>query len=219
MIDFNELISNYLSRETREKKVGRYYPSECGSCLRKVWYSYKNPKEVDKELMKVFEMGNIIHGFIVEAIKSEKNPHVELIETEAPFQFREGNITVSGRIDDVVLVKLNGKKYIVEVKSTAGLKWTNEPTESHVFQLQLYLHNKKIEDGIILYIEKNTLQCKPFEVKYDEEKAQEAINRIKALHQFLVEDVMPEPEAKTKEKMQWQCKMCQYEKECGENLH
>ena len=44
-INFNKLIDKYLVREYKPKEIGRYYPSEIGSCLRKVWYSYKNPKE------------------------------------------------------------------------------------------------------------------------------------------------------------------------------
>ena len=82
MIDFNKLIDDYLYRKNRPKKIGRYYPSEAGSCLRKVWYSYKYPKEVDTELRKVFEMGNILHDFVVDVLKSEKTPSVKLIESE-----------------------------------------------------------------------------------------------------------------------------------------
>jgi hypothetical protein len=35
MIDFNKLIDQHLVRKFRPKKVGRYYPSGIGDCLRK----------------------------------------------------------------------------------------------------------------------------------------------------------------------------------------
>ena len=88
MVDFDELIDTFLSRGTSWKTVGRYYPSEIGSCLRKTWYSYKEPKETDTNLIRIFEAGNILHEFIEEVLKSEKNPHVELLGTEIPIKLQ-----------------------------------------------------------------------------------------------------------------------------------
>ena len=120
-IDFNKLIDNYFSREFKSKKIGRYYPSEIGGCLRKTWFSYKFPKETDKEVIKIMEAGNIIHEFIVEVLKSDKNDDIELLETELPFTIDEGDFTISGRIDNIILTKINNKKVLIEVKSTKSL--------------------------------------------------------------------------------------------------
>ena len=68
MIDFDLLVSNYVQRENRTKTVGRYYPSEIGLCLRKIWYSYRFPVETSPDLLKIFEMGNIIHDFVVKVL-------------------------------------------------------------------------------------------------------------------------------------------------------
>src|SRR3989337_1930842 len=51
MIDFNRLIDQFLHRELKPKEIGRYYPSEIGMCMRKLWYSYKFPKEVEADLI------------------------------------------------------------------------------------------------------------------------------------------------------------------------
>ena len=59
MINFDQMIDNHLHKENRPKEIGRYYPSEIGTCMRKVWYSYKFPMETNPELLKVFELGNI----------------------------------------------------------------------------------------------------------------------------------------------------------------
>src|SRR3989344_7826381 len=134
-VDFNKLIDNYLKRESQPKAIGRYYPSEVGGCLRKVWYSYKFPKETDAGLLLVFEAGNILHDFVVKVLQSEKNPEVELLQSELPFKFGIDDFIVSGRIDDVLLVKLSGKTYVVEVKSTSFLNNKNEPDEAHIIQL------------------------------------------------------------------------------------
>lgn len=214
MIDFNHLISNYVKREIREKTVGRYYPSEAGNCMRKVFYSYKNPKEVDLELLKIFEAGNILHEFIVDVLESEKNPHIELLEKESPFRLEIDGIIISGRVDDIVVVKIDNKVYLVEVKSTSSLKYTNEPHEAHVTQLQLYMHAKNIHNGLIIYLEKNTLQSKSFHIKYNEKGFEKIIQRLKEIHQHLKENKLPIPEARIISTKNWMCKNCQYREEC-----
>jgi len=218
MIDFNELINNFLKRELREKQIGRYYPSECGSCIRKSWYSYKKPKETDIELIKVFEAGNMIHDFVVEVLKSEKNPHVELVDSEVPFKINIDGLVVSGRIDNVITVNLDNKKYLVEVKSTSNIKYTNEPKEGHELQLQLYMKHMNVHNGIILYIEKNTLQSKTFKVDYDPNKSEKATKRFKILHECLINNVLPEPEARLDENKKWECRNCSWFEECKQDL-
>ncbi len=115
MVDFDKLIDDHIKREYKPKGIGRYYPSEAGSCLRKVWYSYKYPTEIDPDLRKIFEMGNIIHDFIVEVLKSEKTPQVELLKSEFPFKEKIEDFLISGRIDNLIKVKLSGTVYLVEI--------------------------------------------------------------------------------------------------------
>ena len=68
MVDFNKLIDSHLARELSYKKLGRYYPSEIGGCMRKTWYSYKKPKPTDVEKRKFY---------LKTALKlhPDKNPH------------------------------------------------------------------------------------------------------------------------------------------------
>lgn len=214
MIDFNQLINNYVKREIKEKTVGRYYPSEAGNCIRKVFYSYKNPKEVDLELLKIFEAGNILHEFIVDVLESEKNPHVELLEKESPFTLEIDDVTISGRVDDIIIVKIDNKVFLVEVKSTSSLKYTDEPSEAHIMQLQLYMNAKNIHNGLIIYLEKNTLQSKSFHVKYNEKIFEKTIRRLKEIHQYLKENKLPIPEARIISTKTWMCKNCQYREDC-----
>ena len=211
-IDFNKLIDNYFSREFKSKKIGRYYPSEIGGCLRKTWFSYKFPKETDKEVIKIMEAGNIIHEFIVEVLKSDKNDDIELLETELPFTIDEGDFTISGRIDNIILTKINNKKVLIEVKSTKFLP--REANEHHISQLQLYMHAVGIHDGIILYLQKDNLQTASFNIKYDEKKSFEIIKRFHGLHYALKENKTPPAEAKIINHKNWMCNYCEYKGEC-----
>lgn len=130
MIDFNKLIEQHLFREFKPKTPGRYYPSEIGGCLRKVWYSYKFPKATEMDLVKVFEIGNLLHHFVVDVLRSERVTDVKLLEVERPFKLETPDFVVSGRVDDVLLVVVSGEKILVEVKSTENSATSENRTRS-----------------------------------------------------------------------------------------
>ncbi|MDP7260692.1 MAG: hypothetical protein QGI80_01875, partial [archaeon] len=118
MIDFDELVDNFLKRESKKKTIGRYYPSEIGSCLRKIWYSYNFPsEEKDKDLIKIFALGDMIHDFVVKVLESDKNAHIDSIGDEIPFTREVEDFIISGRIDNLILLKEDSKKLLIEVKS------------------------------------------------------------------------------------------------------
>jgi len=212
MIDFNKLIDNHLEREISHKQIGKYYPSEIGGCLRKTWYSYKKPKPTETKLIRIFQAGDMLHEFIEEVIISEKNPEVELLEAEFPIKIQEKDFTISGRIDSIILTKIENRKVLVEVKSCKYLP--KEFRTEHEMQLQLYMHATSVRDGIILYIQKDNLQTIWFEIPYDKEKIEKALERFHVLHTSLIEDKIPEAEAKHDEDKVWLCEKCSWKNEC-----
>lgn len=211
-IDFNKLIDNHLEREYRPKSIGRYYPSEIAGCMRKTWFSYKNPKQTDVKLARIFEAGNMLHEFITEVIKSEKNPEVELIRSELPIEIKEKDFIVSGRIDNLVLVKIDNKLALVEVKSTKFIP--KEHRKEHEIQLQLYMKALGVHEGIILYIQKDNLETKTFPIKFNKKLGDKILERFKELHKALTLDKIPEAEAKLDKEKSWMCEYCNYEGEC-----
>jgi CRISPR-associated protein Cas4 len=214
IIDFNKMIDNHLKRENRPKDIGRYYPSEIGTCLRKIWYSYKFPQDMSPELLKIFEMGNLMHTFVVEILKSEKNPEVELLKSEVPFQHQQNDFLISGRIDNLILVKMSNTSVLVEVKSTGNVDMVTKPAHHNAMQLQLYMHLLEIHDGILLYIDKRNLKSKVYTVPYNEEEAKKILDRFQMLHNSLKEDKLPDPEARGSPEDLWMCRLCEYREKC-----
>lgn len=214
MIDFNTLIDQHIYRESRPKGIGKYYPSSAGTCIRKEWYSFKYPSEIDPKLRKIFKMGDMIHDFVVEVLKSKKNPEVELLKAELPFRKKIDGITISGRVDDVIQIKSDGQIYLVEVKSTKGLQWTKEPKPHNILQLQLYMHFTGIHNGMLLYIDKTNLQSRIFEIPYDKQKAESSLDFFKKLDKHLKEDTLPPPQARLNKEMNWWCNYCEYKERC-----
>lgn len=214
MIDFDSMIDSFLKREHRPKGIGRYYPSEIGSCMRKVWYTYRYPKEVKPDLLRIFEVGEIMHDFVVEVLKSEKTPEVELIGAEVPFKLDMKDFLISGRVDDLIIVKASGKKMLIEVKSCSNIDYVHYPQLKHEIQLVLYMFATKVHKGAVLYIDKRNLKSKIFEVEYDEARAVKILNRFRNLHKNLTEEILPQPEAKLDEEEKWMCKYCEYKDKC-----
>jgi len=215
MIDFDKIINNYLKRASYPRTPGRYYPSESGSCMRKTWYGYNMPREMDIDLIKLFEAGNLIHAFFTEVIKSDKNPEIALLSAETPIFLSYNDFIISGRMDNVALVRIDSKVYILEVKSVSDIRYSEEAKKPHISQLQLYMHSTGIHDGIIVYIERDSLKTKSFHVSYDSEIVKEALERFGKLHSYLKNKQLPEPEARlNKKELGWQCAKCQYHEEC-----
>ena len=212
MVDFNKLIDTHLARATSKKNIGRYYPSEIGTCLRKTWYSYKDPQPTDTQLIRIFEAGNILHEFIEEVLESEKNPEVELLGTEIPIKIKYKDFTISGRIDNLILVKIENKEVLIEVKSCKYLP--NEFRKEHEAQLQFYMQALGVHQGILLYIKKDNLETKEFEIHYDEKKADGILKRFEALNKALKENKIPEAEARHDEEKIWLCERCPWKEEC-----
>ncbi len=217
MIDFNKVIERFLEKEIHEKKIGRYYPSEIGRCLRNLYYSYKYPVKVKPRLLKIFELGNIMHDFVVKVLKSEKIPEIELIDSEIPIELKVDDFVISGRIDDLILLKTDNRKILVEVKSCKDIRSINKPQNSHMIQLQFYMHVTGIKEGILLYIDKTTLETKSFKLEYDAFWAELIIERFRKLHRALVNDKLPLPEAKIVEEIRWMCNFCEYKEKCEKN--
>lgn len=218
LIDFDKLIETHIKRERKPKEIGRYYPSEIGSCIRKVWYSYKHPMEIETDKLKIFEIGNILHEFIIDVMKNEKNvDHLSFLESEIPFKLDRKDFIISGRLDDVVIAKENEEMMIIEVKSVRDLRGVDEPNKTHVMQLQLYMHATGIHQGVILYVDKNNLRTKSFEIKYDENHSMDILERFKNLHELLKKDVLPIDEFKQSKDDIWLCNMCEYRAKCDRN--
>jgi len=216
MIDFDKIIDDYLHREVRPREGGRYYPSEIGNCIRKIWYSHKLPKEAAPDMLRIFHMGNMMHEIVVDILTSEKNKDIVLLQTEFPIKLVVDGFTISGRADDLVLVKMSGKSVLIEVKSVGpeSLRYLNEAKGEHIMQLQLYMHATGVHNGMLLYIDRDRLRTRSFEIQYSEDGIEKIFSRFREIHNHMSTGTIPVAEARMKENMKWMCKMCQWRDEC-----
>lgn len=210
----DSLIDKHLTKEGKERKIGVYYPSELGMCARKLYYVYTNPKDFSSDKIRIFAAGNMIHDFIAKVFK--ESDEVELVANERSFTIidPESDISIHGRLDNLISFKDDKKQYLVEVKSTKSLNWLDEPRPSHVMQVMPYLKAFSIDWALLLYVEKNTLSTKVFKVKYDKLALKKLFEKARCVHEHLIGGTVPDPGLGKDDK--WQCnpKYCEYCDEC-----
>ncbi|PJA84072.1 MAG: hypothetical protein CO145_02540, partial [Candidatus Nealsonbacteria bacterium CG_4_9_14_3_um_filter_37_13] len=83
----------------------------------------------------------------------------------------------------------------------------------NVNQLQLYLHFFKIPKGILLYVNKDTLELKEFLVNYNPTLAQALLKDLAILKSKLNANIIPQRLPEYPEN--WQCQYCQFKEICS----
>jgi hypothetical protein len=191
------------------RKVGQYYPSGIGSCLRKQYYDFVSPKPPTPEELAIFATGKGIHEAVADALQNSGVVSVDRIEMPVSLQLSK-EVTLTGRVD-ILLAKMMGREVIVEVKSSSHLP--QQPHENHVMQLQTYLHALNLELGLLLYWDKRTGQISSFRVERDASWLNKIGERTFILDAHLRAGRVPLREAFVMGKY-WECDYCPYLAEC-----
>ena len=129
-----------------------------------------------------------------------------------PIKIKRKDFSINGRIDNLILLKIDNKKFLLEVKSTKLLP--DEPKKDHIMQLQLYMYATGIWAGILLYTQKDNLQTKSFDIRCRKQTIKRILERFELLHESLTKNQMPIAESKMSKDKIWMCNYCAYEKEC-----
>jgi len=203
------LITIYeKEKEEHPRILGKYHPSSIGDCLRKQYYEFYIERIPTTEKLAIFATGRGVHEIIAHILENSEIVKVEAKELETKLDF--GEASLSGRVD-VIVADLEGKKLIIEVKSTS--QSVKEPYKRHVLQIQSYLHALNIDKGIILYWDKRKGVKTTFEVERNNELLEILKERTLALHSYIKRKIEPPKEA-VLERDYYQCIGCEYIKEC-----
>jgi hypothetical protein len=122
------------------------------------------------------------------------------------------------------VISLNGRRYIVEIKSMNTYEFgkLNKPPLNAVRQVNFYMHQLAIPDGIVLVEDKNTQEFRVWTVRYDPALVRHFVERMAAVHQNVErhglaievnrEDLPTIPDGWTEAKTP--CKWCRYLEIC-----
>jgi len=202
-----ELIDKfYLDRE-KDREQHHFYVTDAGKCSRAIFFKFKNvPREkMTPQVLRMFDHGDYIQMQVMSNLFSLGV--VRASEIKIPPQE-----LISGRAD--AILTLNNQLYVVDFKSMNSMIFKNltEPKEDNLNQIQLYLHFFKIPKGILLYINKDTLELKEFLVEYNQAIATKLLSELAELKRKVESDIVPQriqgwPEG-------WQCRYCQFKEIC-----
>ncbi len=204
-----ELIDQFYLDRQRDREQHHFYITDAGKCDRSIFFKFKNVprKEMEANILRLFDHGDHVHQLIMKPLLSIKDIHVVASEINIPPQE-----IVSGRSDAIVS---DGKNlYVLDIKSMNSMIFDKltEPKEENVNQLQLYLHYFKVPKGILLYVNKNSLELKEFVVDYDKKRALALIDNLNEIKEKIDSDIMPARIPDYPEN--WQCRYCQFREVC-----
>ena len=204
-----EVIDKYYLDRQKDREQHHFYITDAGKCGRALFFKFKNAprRGMEAHILRLFDHGDHIHQLIMKPLLSTRDVHVVASEVNIPPQE-----IISGRADAIIS---DGKDlYVLDIKSMNSMifdKLTG-PKEENVDQLQLYLHYFKVPKGMLLYVNKNTLELKEFFVDYDTSKAVSLLNNLKGIKVKIDSNIIPGrlPDYPGN----WQCKYCQFREIC-----
>ena len=207
-----EIIDKFYldsEKDKKDKEQKSFYISEAGKCPRQIFFKFKNApkKEFEAHFLRLFDHGDHMHQLIMKSLLSTRDIHVVASEVNIPPQE-----LVRGRADAVLS---DGKNlYVLDIKSMNSMvfRTLSEPKPENVNQLQLYLHYFRIPKGILLYVNKDSLDLKEFIVDYDQNAAQSLLDGLANLKKQIDANIIP-PRI-SDYPSSWQCRYCQLREVC-----
>jgi CRISPR/Cas system-associated exonuclease Cas4 (RecB family) len=206
-----ELIDKFYLDKQKNREQSRFYITDAGKCSRLVFFKFKNVprKEMEANILRMFDHGDYIHQLIMSALLGVKDLHIISSEIDIPPQE-----IVSGRADAIIS---DGKDlYVLDIKSMNSMIFRSleEPKDENLNQIQLYLHYFKIQKGILLYVNKDNQELKEFIVNYDSEHAARLIQSLHKLKTQIDTDIVPSRIPTYP--VDWQCRYCQFKEICDQ---
>lgn len=202
-----ELIDKFYLDKEHDRERDHFYVTDAGKCPRLIFFKFKNaPSEpMSPDFLRLLDHGDYIQMHIMSNLFSLGI--VRASEVRIPPQE-----IISGRAD--AIITLDNELYVIDVKgiNSSTFKSLAEPKLDNVNQLQLYLHFFKIPRGILLYVNKNTLELKEFFIPYNKEYSEKLVSGLAKLKKKIEKNVIPARAADYP--CEPQCRYCQYKEVC-----
>lgn len=180
------------AREARIDK-GWFHPSALHTlCDRKLAFEYLGIKRkeytIKGQTLRIFHNGSAMHrrwqayfrawGILVK--------HESRFSIESP--------PIRGAADAIIAHPISKDHSIVELKSinSNGFSNLSGPRDDHAGQLNIYLAGHKINDGMLLYENKNTQEIKIFPVKLDTTRWEQLQFRLLKIVKKILKGQLPD---------------------------
>jgi CRISPR/Cas system-associated exonuclease Cas4 (RecB family) len=234
------IINQNLMNNRKTKERGAYfYASEAylphnpdeSACGRQLGYKVLGyaPEPSKIESQRNFFLGDMYHEFVQKIfVKEQLATHIEECtiyyddDGKAHWVRQETNkiimkvpVEIHGRLD--IQFNILKEPFIADIKTVGEWAWkylAGKPKEEHYAQVQLYLKDKKLNRGFLLYINKSSGDMKEFMLEYDDEYLNKYLEDYKNLYEFIKHKGLPPRHFRSGDEAPWQCKFCGFTKHC-----
>lgn len=215
------------------KISSKFSPTELSACIRGSYYSRVFPKEYDEKTHRNFLLGNIIHDVFQKGLdykERDKNKNlVELLggkirftEAEKSYHYliplektNNRRIIISGRSDSVIFLHGYEKPIVIDYKTTSELKYSRDaPKDAHISQVNFYLGTTLADYGMVVYIDKKSLETVQHTIMWSPEKFKEMEEYAIELDKHLTAGTVPKCDI-AKMKKEGYCNYCDYCDKCS----
>lgn len=186
-----------IPRSNAEERKGLHasaiIASESAFCIREqilsLFYQRNKEENLPDSLLRIFAEGNAVHEKWQNMF--ERAGIARGIEDRGYSKLFDLYMTPDA------IIEVNGKLYVVEIKSanTYSYKSMTNKHPSGTLQLQLYMHFLCIPRGFVLVEDKNTQEFKVFPVKYEPGQATPFVKRLyeinEAKENYLMDSTLP----------------------------
>lgn len=203
-----DLIDKFYLDKQRNREQTRFYITDAGKCPRAIFFKFKKVprEEMEARILRMFDHGDYMQMQILSTLFSLGI--VRASEVTTPPQE-----LISGRAD--AIITLDNELYVVDIKSMNSMifKGLLQPKEENINQIQLYLHFFKIPKGILLYVNKDTLELKEFLINYNPNLAPSLLKDLTELKTKIDKNIIPPrlPDYS----QNWQCSYCAFREICA----
>ena len=211
-----DLIKEKIDSALLEKREGpRTYlgASSLGTeCDRQLWLSFFHPKPVDNpQTLRKFKVGHYLEPMMVDLLKKAGFNVHEVDENGEQFGFEDGQI--AGHCDG--FIEIDGEWLLLEFKTANKFNFNTfkkegfEDNNKYRVQVQIYMHKFGLKRCLAFVMNKDDQEIYLEIIDYDKKVAEYYLKRG---HEILESETTPERKYTTK--MNFNCKMCSYYKEC-----
>ena len=226
--DHNEfakkLEAAYLStnRDGKNTKKSTFSPSTVGyghgNCPR-YWFIAFNGADFDEEKSGQ-AIANMMNGtYSHDRIQKMMGLMGVPLETEVEIKLQDPPIR--GFVDAVV--EWDGKRVVGEIKTAKDEVFvikqaSNKPSGNHMIQVLLYMHVLKINEGFVMYENKNTQEICIIPVSMNDnnrEYIDGVLDWMRSVYKSYTDDILP---VRSGTKSSSQCKYCPVKKQCWKEM-
>jgi CRISPR/Cas system-associated exonuclease Cas4 (RecB family) len=211
-----EKIEEFYGKD-KQRNDGFIHISSSGKCQRQLYYDLILDKEnpIEPRIKRVFDNGNGFHQRMMKVIY--QIPGVRVIGGEIAIPENE---SIKGTCD--CIVGIGDLNYVVDFKSinASSFSYLSEPKQEHVTQLALYMYYFGVQQGLLIYENKDSQELKEYVIKYKEvsELMAETFEKLNLVRDSVKTRVLP-PKPTFTDKEKWKCEYCNYKSECAQDYN